>query len=119
MPAYLPDIVEALATVRGRLEGVGLEVATSTAEVNPPGVWLNFTGFADSVLSGETFVVVEAAVVVGAMPLEEAYAALVDLASEVVEELGHPDGPIRKQATTFGNDAVSLPTLVLPYNVAV
>lgn len=119
MPAYFPDINAALDLVVDRLVAVGIEAATSTADVNPPGAWINFTGFGESVLDGETFVLVEVAVLVGAMPLAEAYLALAELAEEVVEALGHPDGPVRKQATTFGNDAVALPSLVLPYAVAV
>lgn len=116
--AYFPDINAALDLVVDTLAGVGIEAAVDTAAVNPPGAWVNFTGFGDSVLDGTTLVLVEVAVVVGAKPLDEAYLDLADLASEVVEALGHPDGPVRKQATTFGNDAVSLPTLVLPYAVA-
>lgn len=117
MPAYFPDIASALDLVVVRLRGVGLETAIDPSDLNPPGVWVKFAGFGTDVLSGATLVHVEVACVVGAQPLPEAYRALVDVADEVVEELGHPDGPVRAQATTFGNDPVALPTLVLPYDV--
>lgn len=119
MVAYFPDINLALDYVVDRLKGVGIEAAVNTAEVNPPGAWVKFVGFSNGVLSGDELVDVEVSVVVGAMPLRDAYAALSDLAAEVVEECGHPDGPVRQQATTFGNDVVALPTLVLPYHVNV
>lgn len=117
---YFPDINAALAEVVDALRDVNIETAVDTADVNPPGAWVAFVGFSNLVtLSGDSYVEVEVAVVVGAMPLTEAYAALVDLADDVVGVLGHPTGPVRKQATTFGNDPVALPTLVLPYLVQV
>lgn len=119
MPAYLPDIDAALALVVSRLRGVDVEAAVSTGDVNVPGAWVNFVGFGSSVLDGQTPVLVEVAVLVGALDLANVYAALTDLASEVIEELGHPDGPIRKQTIVLGNDPVGLPALVLPYLVEV
>lgn len=113
-----PDVSAALDLVVGRLRGVDVETDVNTANVNPPGAWVKWVGFDTAVLTGEEFVRVEVVLVVGAMPLDEAYKALVALAEEVVEELGYPDGPIRQQATLFGNDPVALPSLVLPYNVA-
>lgn len=116
---YFPDVNAALGIVVDGLRGVDIEAAVDTADVNPPGAWCRWVGFASDVLSGEGYVVVEVVLVVGAKPLSEAYDALVALAEEVVELFGHPDGPIRQQATVFGNDPVPLPSLVLPYYVAV
>lgn len=120
--AYFPDINAALDLVATGLRGVDLEAAINTADLTPPGAWVRLSPsnpFPLDVLSGESFVGVEVVCVVGAMPLADAYDALTALAEEVVELYGHPDGPVRTQATVFGNDPVPLPSLVLPYHVAV
>lgn len=122
MPAYFPDVAAAVALVVDALVAVNIETAVDTARVNVPGVWVRLSPsdpFPADLLSGESFVGVEVAAVVGAMPLTDAYSALVELADEVVGVLGHPDGPVRAQATIFGNDPVGLPTFVLPYHVAI
>lgn len=120
VPAYFPDLTVALEDVRDRLRAIGLEAALDTADVNVPGCWVKFVGaFGSSVLGGDSPVAVEVYCLVGAMPPSESLAALSDLASEVVEELGYPDGPVRPQATTFGNSVVEHPTLVLPYDVVI
>lgn len=116
--AYFLDPVPALDEVVARLQGVDIEAAVNTAHVNLPGAWVRWAGYDSLVLSGEEFVRVEVVLLVGAMPLDEAYRQLVALAEEAVEELGYPDGPVRQQATLFANDPVALPSLVLPYNVA-
>ncbi len=118
MVSGFPDITAALDLVVSQLRDVDVEASADTASVNVPGAWVAFVGFSDDVMSGERYVDVEVSVVVGAMPLTDAYRALVDLADDVVECLGEPDGPVRKQATLFGHDPVALPTLVLPYKVA-
>lgn len=115
--AYFTDPTPALDSLVSLLQGVGVEAAVDSAKVNAPGVWVRWVGFSTAVMTGEEWVAVELALVVGAMPLDEAYRQLVALADEVVELLGHPDGPVRQQATTFGGDPVPLPTLVLPYLV--
>ena len=120
MPTYFPDVPAALDLVVARLTAVDVEAAIDTAHVHAPGAWVSLSKsnpFPVDLLSGEGFVGVEVAVVVGALPLPEAYRQLTELAAEVVETLGHPDGPIRVQETLFGNDPVALPTLVLPYYV--
>lgn len=119
--SYFPDINAGLKLLVDALHGVDIEAAVDTASVNPPGVWVRMSPsdpFPLDLLSGEQFLGVEVACVVGAMPLTEAYDSLTELASEVVELFGSPDGPVRIQATLFGNDEVGLPTIVLPYHVA-
>lgn len=122
MSNHFPDIAAALELVVGLIKGADIEAAVNTSEVNAPGCWVRLSPtdpFPVDLLSGEGFVGVDVSVVVGAMPLLDAYRALCELGDKVVDVLGHPDGPVRPQATVFGHDPVELPTLVMPYHVGV
>lgn len=113
--AYFTDPTPVLDEFVTTLHGLGIEAAVDTDKVHAPGVWVRWVGPDLSLLDGTEYQRVELCLVVGAMPLSEAYRQLVALAEEVVEAFGHPDGPIRQQATTFGGDPVALPSLVLSY----
>lgn len=115
----LPDVSARLAALVQRLANLDIDADIDPAKVSVPGVWVHWTGLDHPVtLDGDGYVAVDLVVMVPANELTVAIPALQDLAEEVVEEFGRPDGDLRTQATTLPDGGAPVPSLVLPYLVA-
>lgn len=112
------DVLSRLDYVVGRLADADVSAAVEPEKVNVPGVWVDFTGQITHALDGDGLVGVEVVLIVPANDRRTSLAALQTLLDAVVEELGVPDGDIRKQSTLLPDGPTGYPSLVLPYLVA-
>lgn len=115
----LPDVETLLAAVVARLNALDIDADIDPAKVSVPGVWVHWTGVDHPVtLSGDGYVSADLVCMVPANELGVAIPALRELADEVEEEFGRPDGVLRTQATTLPDGGAPVPSLVMPYLIA-
>lgn len=117
MAIPLPDVKARLDGVVTRIRGLGIEADIDVALVNVPGVWVKWLGL-DLGSLDDGYVKADLVLMVEANATADVLVALQDLADEVVEEFGRPDGDPRTQSTVVPDGPVPLPSLVLPYLIA-
>lgn len=111
----MPDLTAAYDLVVSRLRALDITADIDPARVDAPGVWVKPAGVEFTL--GDAFTLAELHCIVAANDLNSAMPDLDDLASEVVEELGRPDGDIRFASVTMPS-GTPRPALVLPYRIA-